>query len=169
MALGGNPPGIRWLKAISWLAPACFLHLARRLLNQTCKCFKHEHLISAHFLQMYQKEWHCISNTGGGWDERCRKCTLNSVLLDKKVALSTHFHGPTDSTQEFWSLVSSQIQPLLRKKLSTLSSFSGFNHYHYCARFNDKGETSPFNLSASQSYFICTVLSLTCWQVSGIT
>lgn len=37
MADDGKPPGIRWLNAISWLAPACFLHLARLLLNQTWK------------------------------------------------------------------------------------------------------------------------------------
>lgn len=35
MAEGGNPPGMRWLNAISWLAPACFLQRALRLLNHT--------------------------------------------------------------------------------------------------------------------------------------
>ncbi len=30
-----KPPGIRWLNAMSWLAPACFLHRARLLLNHT--------------------------------------------------------------------------------------------------------------------------------------
>lgn len=37
MADGGKPPGMRWLNAISWLAPACFLHRALLLLNHTWK------------------------------------------------------------------------------------------------------------------------------------
>lgn len=42
MAEDGNPPGMRWLNAISWLAPACFLQRARRLLNHTFRGNKAE-------------------------------------------------------------------------------------------------------------------------------